>query len=241
MNEIRLMDRLDFKYVAPVSLLPALLEKISSLFLVQTINDVRISNYGTQYFDTHRLDYFVMHQNGKLNRQKIRIRSYVESDLAFLEVKNKNNKGRTRKIRVKVAAPLVNSIADLYGEHGFLEKHSLFSANSLMPVLENSFKRITLVNCRKTERITIDFNISFLNYTTKNEKKLDDIMVLELKQDGQQYSDFRAVLELLRIRQVSFSKYCMGMVMTNPGVKHNRFKRNIRRINKLANNDTKFS
>ena len=238
MKEIQLMDRLDFKYVAPVSLLPSLLEEISSLFLVQTINDVRIASYKTQYFDTPGLDYFVMHHNGKLNRQKIRIRSYVESNLAFLEVKNKNNKGRTRKIRVKIDTSQVNSIADLDDEQEFLDEHSIFSTDSLVPVLENAFNRITLVNNRKTERITIDFYISFWNDITQKEIMLDNIMVLELKQDGQQYSDFRAVLEQLNIRQVSFSKYCVGVAMTDPDVKKNQFKKKIRRINKLTENDT---
>ena len=234
MQEIQLMDRLDYKYVAPVSLLPALLEEISSLFLVQTNKDVRIASYRTQYFDTPGLDYFVMHQNGKSSRQKIRIRSYVESNLAFLEIKNKNNKGRTRKIRVKVDTPVVHSIADLDEEQDFLDEHSLFNSGSLAPVLENSFHRITLVNNRKTERVTIDFNISFLNYATNKEKMLEDIMVLELKQDGHQYSDFRAVLEKLNIRRVSFSKYCIGVAMTNPDVKYNQFKKKLIRINKLA-------
>ena len=238
MKEIRLMDRLDFKYVAPVSLLPVLLEKIAPLFLVQVNNDTRIAPYGTQYFDTPKLDFFVMHHNGKMNRQKIRIRSYLDSDLAYLEVKNKNNKGRTRKTRVKIDTPRVHSIADLNGEQEFLDKHSLFNPNSLKPVLENSFQRITLVNNRKTERITIDFHISFLNYATKDEKAIEDVMVLELKQDGQQYSDFRAALEQLNIRQSSFSKYCMGMVMTDPTVKYNRFKGKIIRLNKLVKNDT---
>ncbi len=234
MQEIRLMDRLDYKYVAPVSLLPTLLENISSLFMVQTVKNVRISPYGTQYFDTPCLDYFVMHQNGKLNRQKIRIRSYVDSDLAFLEVKNKSNKGRTSKVRVKINTPHVDSIADLNGGQQFLSQHALFDTNELIPVLKNSFQRITLVNSRKTERVTIDFNISFQNHVTNNEILLDNLMVLELKQDGFQHSDFRVALDELRIRQVSFSKYCIGIVMTNPTAKYNQFKKKIRRINKLT-------
>ena len=240
-QEIRLMDRLDYKHVAPVSILPSLLEEISSSFLVQTNNDVRISSYATQYFDTPELNCFLMHQNGKLNRQKIRIRSYADSDLAFLEVKNKNNKGRKRKIRVKINTPRIKSIAELNGEQKFLNEHSLFAPDLLMPVMENSFKRITLINRRKTERITIDTQISFLNYATNNKKTLDNVMAIELKQNGREYSDFKAVLEQLRIRPVSFSKYCTGMVMTNPDVKYNRFKKRLRRINKLVENDTNLS
>ena len=238
MKEIRLMDRTDVKYVAPTSMLPALLEEISSLFMIQTINGIRISSYGTQYFDTPGLGYFVMHQNGKLNRQKIRIRSYDDSNLAFLEIKNKNHKGRTNKVRVEVNTPQISSISNLNEEQKFLNEHSLFDAGLLIPVLKNSFQRITLVNNRKTERVTIDFQISFQNYLTNKEGSLDNIMVLELKQDGRMYSDFRAVLERLRIRPVSFSKYCMGVVLTDPNVKYNRFKRKLIKIKKLIKYDT---
>ncbi len=100
MRDIHLMDRIDSKFVAPVSFLPSLLEEAIPYFRVQINNGVMISPYATQYLDTPDLDMFTMHQNGKLNRQKIRIRSYVESNLSFLEVKNKNNKGRTNKTRV---------------------------------------------------------------------------------------------------------------------------------------------
>ncbi len=238
MKDIRLMDRVDSKFVASVGDLPELLEAMVPLFMVQTINHVRIAPYATQYFDTREMNFFLMHQNGKLNRQKIRIRSYVDSELSFLEVKNKNNKGRTRKVRIQVEQPNVDSINDLDEGKVFLNKHSFFDVNSLVPVLDNSFKRITLVNNRKTERITMDISLLFSNTRTSQTKMLDDLVVLELKQDGWQHSDFREILNRMRIKQVSFSKYCMGMVLTDPAVKYNRFKRKLvtlKKINPIKN------
>ncbi|GHU66096.1 VTC domain-containing protein [Bacteroidia bacterium] len=240
MESIRLMDRIDSKFVAPVSLLPILLEEMIPYFRVQIINDKRIAPYCTQYFDTPRLDMFVMHQNGKLNRQKIRIRSYIDSNLSFLEVKNKNNRGRTSKVRVPIQQSHLNSINELDDEKQFLEKNSIFDSDNLVPVLGNNFKRITLVNNRKTERITIDVDLSFTNYKTEKEKSLDKLMILELKQDGWKHSDFRDILNRMRIKKISFSKYCIGTFLTNPKIntinpeiKYNRFKRKITRINKL--------
>ncbi len=164
MKNIRLMDRIDSKYVAPVALLPQLLEEMRPYFKVQVNNGTRIAPYATQYLDTPEMDMFVMHQNGKLNRQKIRIRSYVDSQISFLEVKNKNNKGRTRKIRIPVEISHVDSINDLNPNIEFLKEHSLYESLKLEPSLANSFNRITLVNNRETERITIDLNLTFYNY-----------------------------------------------------------------------------
>ena len=235
MKDIHLMDRMDFKFVAPVSLLPDLLAEMESDFMVQEVNNKRIAPYTTQYFDTSNMSFFVMHQNRKLNRQKIRIRSYVDSDISFLEVKNKNNKGRTTKLRIPSDIQRVESMEDLNAKKDFLENHSVFEVNSLIPVLENSFQRITLVNNKKTERITIDTNISFFNTKTKREERLDNFMILELKQDGWTHSHFRDILTKMRIKQSSFSKYCIGIVLTDSEAKHNRFKIKLIKLNKLLN------
>lgn len=233
MKEIRLMDRIDSKFVAPAHLLPDLLEEMVPYFMVQTKNDMRIAPYATQYLDTPDLRMFRMHQNGKLNRQKVRIRSYVDSDLSFLEIKNKNNKGRTKKVRVPVPLQSVVSVQELMSEADFLNKYSLFEPDHLIPVLSNNFNRITFVNNRKTERVTIDINLSFFNDRTGDRTSFDDIVVLELKQDGWQYSDFRRILLEKRIKPSPFSKYCMGTVMTDSYVKYNRFKGRLAKINKL--------
>ena len=233
MQNIRLMDRIDSKYVASVSLLPDLLRKMIPLYKVQEIEGERFAAYSTQYFDTPELGMFVMHQNGKLNRQKIRIRSYLNSNLSFLEVKNKNNKGRTSKKRVPVEVSQLASIDELNDEKDFLKRYSLFDIEHLHPSLTNKFDRITFVNNKETERITIDINLSFRNCITEKDARIDDLMILELKQDGWKRSEFRDILNELRIKQTSFSKYCIGTVLTNPDSKYNRFKEKTEIINKL--------
>lgn len=233
MKCIRLMDRIDSKFVIPASLLPDLLKAMSPFFKVQ-INDIgnRVAPYTTQYFDTPDLGMYVMHQNGKLNRQKIRIRTYVDVSQSHLEVKNKNNKGRTKKVRVAIADSHVDSVNDLKEKKAFLIEHSIFDVDNLVPSLGNEFKRITLVNNRATERITIDIDLSFHNYLTNETRSLGDIVIVELKQDGMQRSDFLDILMNFRIKKMSFSKYCMGTVATNEHIKYNRFKRRWAIINK---------
>ena len=232
MRGIHLMDRVDSKFVAPTSLLPQLLENMSDYFRVQEINGIRLLPYTTQYLDTPGMDMFLMHQNGRQKRQKIRIRSYVEPGLSFLEVKNKNNKGRTKKIRVPINLSHIETVRDLGENLSFLEDNSLFDCHGLVPSISNTFHRITLVNNRATERITIDTDLSFSNYHTGHSHDLDHLMVLELKQDGLQHSDFRDILMRMRIKKQSFSKYCIGTSLTNSLIKNNRFKRQWTIINK---------
>jgi hypothetical protein len=223
MEDIHLMDRVDSKFIVPAALLPELLEAMMPYFKVQVNNEKRVASYSTQYLDTPALDFFRMHEEGRLNRQKIRIRSYVDSKVSFLEVKNKNDRGRTRKIRVPVAFSHIQSIDELEAHFSFLEKYAIFDAQRLAPVLETAFDRITLVNHRANERVTLDRNLSFVNNLTGRREMPHDLLVLELKQSEYQPSDCRDILERGKIRQVAFSKYHTGTVLTTPALRRHRF------------------
>jgi hypothetical protein len=82
------------------------------------------------------------HQWGHTNRQKIRFRTYCISGLQFMEVKTKNNHGRTKKKRIEVTDMDVLEKQ----KHEFLSKHLRYEADTLQPALNNHFSRITLVN-----------------------------------------------------------------------------------------------
>jgi hypothetical protein len=234
MRAVRLMNRIDSKFVAPASLFRPLIEDIAPRFRVQSNDGRRMIPYRTQYLDTPRMDFFVMHHNGRLNRQKIRIRTYEDSGVSFLEIKNKNNCGRTDKIRIPVCVAHISSVDDFEESHlRFLDKNAAFDAAGLQPSLSSSFDRITLVNESATERITVDLNLSFLNYTTGREIHVENLMILELKRAGRQPSSFRDTLQRLRIKPHAFSKYCMGSVLTNPYLKYNCFKSKWIYINRI--------
>ena len=100
MESVKLMNRIDTKYAVSRAALPAILEAAKADYYVQEIDGKRIATYDTMYYDTESLDMYVRHHDRQLVRQKIRIRQYVDSDLTFLEIKRKNNKGRTKKKRI---------------------------------------------------------------------------------------------------------------------------------------------
>lgn len=229
MKGIRLMKRTDTKFVTTISKLQEVLRLAQSNYRVQIIDNVYDLPYSTRYYDTLHCDMFLEHHNGRKTRQKIRIRSYEQTGLSFLEVKNKNNRGRTVKKRILIPSEETRHEECLQ----FLNEHSRYEPYSLTPQLENHFHRITLVNKRMTERLTIDTDLCFHNVQTGCDCSLDQLVIIELKRDGNTESPIREILRDLRIKPAGFSKYCMGMALTNQSLKRNRFKPRLHLLEKM--------
>jgi len=230
MTNVRLMNRIDTKHTTTVALLPDFLKSLSSEYDVQEINGSRIDLYHTMYLDTPDRDMYLAHHNGRSPREKIRVRVYFNSQTTFLEVKDKNNKGRTKKTRMSL--PKKESYRQKEVET-FLDKHAQYPLNALTPQLENTFNRITLVNKKRTERLTIDLNLAFHNPPSHLDKQLEELVIIELKQESALSSYAKNILKEMRILPMSISKYCLGTVLTTPGIKCNRFKKKIMQIKKI--------
>ena len=102
MDDVKLMSRTDTKFAFKANKLPLLLEKLLPFYRVLAIDGELIHDYKSLYYDTDDRKFFLDHHNGRVNRNKIRFREYVGSKLTFLEIKLKNNKGKTIKKRMKV-------------------------------------------------------------------------------------------------------------------------------------------
>lgn len=243
MSGIKLMNRTDTKFVTTVDRLRLLLTMAHNDYRAQEIDGKRQALYYTAYFDTPDNNMYLVHQNGHAGRQKLRIRSYVDSGLNYLEVKTKNNRGRTKKKRVGMV-----DFDPLHPDHGirflrqddqyvaydnFLRKHLRYDPTILSEQMENHFHRITLVNKAKTERLTIDTDLCFHNLKTGNDADLTGLVIIELKRDGLQPSPILGLLRDLRIKPSGFSKYCMGSALTNPDLKRNNFKERLRLVERL--------
>ena len=154
MSGIKLMNRTDTKFVTTVDRLRLLLTMAHDDYRAQEIDGKRQALYYTAYFDTPDNNMYLVHQNGHAGRQKLRIRSYVDSGLNYLEVKTKNNRGRTKKKRVDMV-----DFDPLRPDHGirflrqddqyvaydnFLRKHLRYDPTILSEQMENHFHRITL-------------------------------------------------------------------------------------------------
>lgn len=301
---VRLMNRVDTKYLVDERRCMELLELAADQYYVQIIDDCRACRYATLYYDTPQWDMYHLHHNRRLTRQKIRTRTYVETGVTYLEVKNKSNKGRTHKRRMALDRSLFAAAATDTAAADFLRREARYAPETLSPSLATRFVRVTLVNHAMTERLTIDFDLHFDNVraadggnkdmngcgdmdmnsrgnTDMNGRKdmntigpgdmdingcgnngirgvdngsgpataasfghtasLGRLVVIELKQDALAPSPMKQLLAQLRVKPFKLSKYCIGEALTNPLVKHNRFKAKIRAIGKMAAHDSNIN
>ena len=231
MDRVKLQDRTDTKFVFEAELLPKILNDIHPYYFILELKNKRTNNYKTLYYDTQKLKSYIDHHNGKGNRVKVRYRKYIDSNLHFLEVKYKNNKGRTIKSRLKVNDFETQlSVAS----QQFIQDSSTYTQYPLTPVLWNSFTRLTLVHKTKKERLTIDINLEFTHFSSKENKTLEKVVIAEVKQEkASGDSDFIQAIKKYHIRKSSMSKYCVGTALLNKNIKRNNFKERILKINKL--------
>ena len=246
MESVKLMNRIDTKYAVPLSVLPAILEMAKPDYFAQEIDGKRIATYDTMYYDTDTLDMYIRHHDRQLVRQKIRVRQYVDSDLTFLEIKRKNNKGRTNKKRIVVPGFDIKADTPSVLKHKkkedealtvaqFIDLKSRYTWDTISPHLWTKFHRITLVNKQKTERLTIDMDLTWENVISGATKTYQDLVIVELKRDGNVPSLMTGIMLAHRIHPFKISKYCIGTALTTPGLKRNRFKKKIRSIEKMLN------
>lgn len=231
MDNVQLLNRMDTKFVFPVSKLPAFLEKIKNGYRLLETNPLRYADYNSLYYDTPDFKLYFTHHRGKPNRYKIRFRSYNDTQLFFLEIKHKNNKGRTDKSR-KRKELIEQALTPESIE--YINRKTTLDATQLEAKLQVEFSRLTFVNNEENERATIDFNLRFSH--NGKEVALPGIVIAEIKQSKFSVkSGAITALRELKIREENMSKYCIGTSLIYPELKHNNFKPKLHTINKLQN------
>ena len=228
MDDVKLMSRTDTKFVFNFLRLPEFLEKLSRFYKVLLIDGNLIHDYKSLYFDTDDRKFYIEHHNRRVNRNKIRFREYVGSGLTFLEIKLKNNKGKTIKKRIKV-----DSISEEITEQQQKYIHKIIGYPIEVSAKQwINFSRVTFVHKTQKERLTMDINLTFNN--KKDEGDLKNIVIAEVKQERMsRSSDFMRVAKEMSILPMRLSKYCMSTLSLNPKLKKNRFKEKSLFINKL--------
>ena len=231
LDNVKLLDRQDTKFVFNQIHLPLILDKIKPFYRILEINNERVFTYDNTYFDTDDFLFYNQHHNGNKKRFKIRSRKYSSSNQSFFEIKIKNNKDRTVKKRLPI-----DGINKYLGEQekDLVSEIIGLPPNQITPKLNVQFSRITLTDNSFNERLTIDTNISAKNGS--GSKIFNQLVISEIKQKKYNpKSDFIQILRNLKIPEMRFSKYCMGMLHVNKRIKYNRFKPKLLRINKILN------
>jgi len=228
MTEVNLMNRVDSKYTVPIEMIPWLLSKSSKQYFLQQVNGKVISKYSTIYYDDCNLRLYNEHVNGKLNRYKIRSRTYLDTDTHFVELKIKNNKGRTTKIREesRYSGQLSNE------SKLFLLPHiGKYMYENLQPAIFNQYYRITLAERNLKERITIDFDLKFMLPNSNVTAEFPLLSIIEIKQQKSAHSPIVDLLRGLRLRPSGLSKYCLGISTLHTRAKKNTYKKKLHIFN----------
>lgn len=229
MDGVRLMNRIDTKFLFRLGLLKLILPELRENYLLLEVKGDRLSSYRTLYFDTPSYRLYLDHHNGHLNRCKVRYRTYTGSDLTYFEIKCKTNKGRTIKERVK-SAEMKHVIEGK--QEKLLRSATRLDPGELRPDLMVRFDRMTFVNRDFTERVTIDTGLTFSNHIGAL-GSYPGIVIAEVKNQRCSHSDFIAMMHHHGVSEFSISKYCLGMASLYDGLKKNNFKNKLHRIRKM--------
>ncbi len=230
MDNVKLLDRLDTKFTFRIEQLPGILEHMTKHYYLLDVNGLRVHQYHSLYYDTNDFQLYTRHQNGKLNRYKIRYRRYADSGLCFFEIKFKNNKGRTIKDRIRRSE--VEFCIQEKPEK-LLRLVTPYAPDMFTPKIWVDYQRMTFVNKHTQERLTIDRNLTYRFSDT--EVSFPKLVIAELKQEkGDSLSPFKRLMLKERIKEGSISKYCFGIATLYPHVKKNLFKPNIIALKKIV-------
>lgn len=229
MDHVKLLDRIDTKFVIHEDQLIDFLLAIATQYNMLVIGGQSLHPYETLYFDTPSFHLYQMHHNGKRNRYKLRCRKYINSGISFFEIKSKTNTSRTIKNRIQIENIPEKLNAPL---NKFIGEHTPDTLHGFVPALRVYFDRLTLVNKNANERLTFDLN---LRYKCNGfDKQIQKIVIVEVKQEKHSLSPFRELMKVNRQPKNYLSKYCLGLTYMNKGLKRNRFKQKINALNKLG-------
>jgi len=233
LDALALQDRVETKSLASTTVLPQMLDELSKGFVILEHQGRRSQLYRNVYFDTQCFDFYTAHHNQKRHRCKVRYRSYVESDVSFLEIKEKLNTGRTIKHRMRTWN-LDELSAD---EFSLIRDNTGHEPSRMSPVVTVEYDRLTFGARSNDERVTIDLGLTFSTGSTTT--RLEDLMIFEVKQDRlRHHSPAMEALNRCGLHPTSMSKYCVAVATCIDTVKVNRFKPLLRRLTELQTTPT---
>jgi hypothetical protein len=230
LDKVKLMNRVDSKYIFHRRHLDDILSEISKDYTVLEINEKRVFDYASLYFDTPNYALYLQHHNGKNNRVKLRYRQYMDTGDVFFEVKKKVKGTRTDKYRVRQPAIEQDKLGPDADQ--LMSKLQVVQAEQVEGKTWIYYKRITLAANATEERVTIDLDMRFKD--AKTELDFPELVIAEVKQAKlSRHSPIVVALHKRRIPDFRISKYSLAVAMMVPGIKIHLFKAKINRLHKI--------
>jgi hypothetical protein len=106
--------------------------------------------------------------------------------------------------------------------------------DKISPKLTVAYNRSTFANPSNMERLTIDTDLTYIDMDSSS-YQISNMVIAELKRENSSpNTPLYQHLKGLGILPAKFSKYCMGIAMTEACVKSNRFKKKILGLRKFS-------
>lgn len=222
-----LTTRVDRKYPLDRRAAAAVLRDLHPATRVLEVDGARAMAYESVYFDTPDLLSYRMAAHGRRRRFKLRTRSYLDSEVSYLEVKTKGSRSATVKERIEYGLEdrdILTPDGREYAEaalDGIVEHPEELE---LEPTLITRYERTTLYLPGSGSRATIDTRLSFEGDRTLH---TPDLVVIETKSAG-------AACELDRLlwahghRPASLSKFGTGLAALRPELPSTKWARVLR-------------
>lgn len=242
-----MLTRVDRKYALKRSEAESLIADLDRATRVLDIEGVTAHSYASTYFDTPALDSFRGTAQARRRRYKIRIRSYLDSGLAFLEVKTRGPRGRTIKERIPYD-PDAALEGVLTPEGALWARRTIGAAGcsappseALGPVLEGRYMRTTLLMTEGIGRATLDDRLEWKDLralrpgsggagmqppSPASRISAPELVIIETK-SGSAPSPLDHLLWSRGHRPVRFSKYATALAALDPELPANRWTRSL--------------
>ena len=199
---------------------------------VLEIGGRRRHRYDSTYLDTPELEAYWRAARRRRHRFKVRTRHYVDTDLAFTEVKTRGPRGSTVKSRVPSVpgasdvAPLGLTTADDAFVGTELARAGLahVDVDGLVPTLRTSYLRSTLWLPGSGARVTLDVDLSWSLPWDDTVGSVPGLAVVETKTAGASTGVDRALWSQGH-RPVRISKYATGLALMLPDLPAHRWHR----------------
>jgi hypothetical protein len=227
-----LQSRVDHKYIVSYETLQQLFSQLGDDFRALEIDGERLQQYDSVYFDSPELTTYKHHLQGRRKRFKCRTRLYGKS-ACFFDLKMKGKRGETVKSRLPLSSPehaSLTSQASAFLKRGLLEEYGCAPPTGMVPTLQTSFERLTLVHSQRAERLTLDFGITFSKVGSGERYRMRSGHVLIETKSGSQLGTVDRLLLALGARPVTMcSKYSLGVALANPALPTNPYRPLLRR------------
>ena len=206
-----LQERMDRKYLLPLSEVECVLAAVEANTRVLDINGTRLFGYESVYFDTPDLTSFRLTAYRRARRFKIRTRTYVDSGSCWLEVKVPGPRGSTLKYRTphEPGQQRITGAGSAFLDEVFA-RHGLTAAGhaDLVPTLRTAYLRFTLLLPDTDSRVTVDTDLRWT--ADGRELRLPGVAIVETK-TGSTASGADRQLWRRGHRPVAISKYATGL------------------------------